>query len=140
MVGLVRCLPVLPIERADLEGGQVDAFDAANIEGPAAGVEAGAYERVDSTVLAEIVLGRLGIELIKGEIRVAGEDTKVRFCRRVPERSFSTTHGAVAINNVVELRPNLEGHPTAMARALIALRHLNSLGPSVAHRGRMFWL
>jgi hypothetical protein len=41
----------------------------------------------------------------------------------MPERALATTYGAVAIDNVVELGPNLEGDPPAMARTLIALNH-----------------
>src|SRR5262249_6749251 len=80
---------------------------------------------MDSAVLAEIVLGRLRIELIKGQLAFTREDLEVRICRRVPERPRSTAHGAVAIDHVVRLGPNLEPDPTAMARALLALNHLN---------------
>jgi hypothetical protein len=94
---------------------------------------------VDSAVLAEIVLGRLRIELIKGEIAFAREDAKVRLRRRVPERTLSTTHRAVAIHDGVELRPNLERDPTTMARALIALDHPNrTCGAAVARLHHSF--
>jgi hypothetical protein len=78
---------------------------------------------VDSTVFAEIVFGRFRIELIKDQLALAREDTKICVCRRVPERPLSTTHGAVAVNNVVEFGANLERDPTAMARTPIALDH-----------------
>ena len=117
-------LPVLPVERSDLDGGQIDAVDATDVKGPSAWVEPRANERVDSTVLAEIVLRCFRIELIKGEITFAREDTKVCVCSRVPERTLATTNRAVAINDVVEFSSNLECNPTTMACALVGLNHL----------------
>ena len=81
--------------------------------------------------LQKIVLGRFRIELIKGQLAFTREDLEVRICRRVPERPRSTAHGAVAIDHVVELGPNLEPDPTAMARALIAPSHLASLDSEI---------
>jgi hypothetical protein len=123
IVSLGCCLPVFPVERADLDRGQIDAIDTAHIKSPPAWIESRPNERVDSAVLAEIVLGRSCIELVKDEIVLAGEDMEVCICRRMPERALATTYGAVAIDNVVELGPNLEGDPPAMARTLIALNH-----------------
>src|SRR5205085_4598333 len=118
MVGLGCRLPILPVERADLDGGEIDAVNATHIKSPPAWVQSGANERVDSAVLAEIVLRRLRIELIKGQIVFARQDAKVCVCRRMPERALSATHGAVAINNVIELGPSLECDPATVARAL----------------------
>src|SRR4026207_1964499 len=81
-------LPILPVERADLDRGEVDTVDATDIEGPAARGEAGADGRGEHAMLAEIMLRRVRIELIQGEIGRAREDAKVRLRRRVPERAL----------------------------------------------------
>jgi hypothetical protein len=123
MIGLGCCLPILSIERTHLDGREIDAVDAPNIKRPPAWVEARPNERMDSAVLAKIMLRCLRIELIKSEIVFACEDAKVSLRRRMPQRTLSTTHGAIAINDVVELSPNLELDTATMARALIALHH-----------------
>ena len=74
-------------------------------------------------MLAEIMLSGFRIELIKGEIALTGDDTKVCLGRRMPQRTFSMAHGAVAINGVAELGSNLERDTTTMARALVGLDH-----------------
>src|SRR5256885_9298104 len=53
-----RRLPVLAVERPNLERGEIDAVDAAHIEHPAAGIEPRARERMDAAVPPEIVLRR----------------------------------------------------------------------------------
>src|SRR5690349_15357568 len=89
MVGLSGCLPIFPVERADLHRGEIDAVDAANIKGPAAWIESRANERMDSAMLAEIVLRCLRIELIKRQVVFAREDAKVGVRRGMPERTLS---------------------------------------------------
>src|SRR5262245_44017376 len=118
-----RGLPILAVEGADLGGRQIDALHAADIESPAARVEPGTNERVDSAMPAEVVLRRLRIELIKGEIGLAGEHAEVRVRRRVPEGAYSATDRAVAIDDVVGLGSNLERDPATMARAPVGLDH-----------------
>ena len=121
MVCLGGSFPILSVEWADLEGRQIDAINATDVEGPPAWVESRANEWMDSTILAEEVLGRLRIELIQGEIRLSREDTKVCVCRRVPQGTRSATDRAVAIDDVVEVSSSLERDPTTMARAQIGL-------------------
>src|SRR5882672_5723220 len=124
MVGLGCRFPVLPVERADLEGGQIDTVDAPDVESPASWVEPGTNERVDPAVPAEIVLRRFRIELVEDEIRLAGEDTQIGLRRRVPERALPTTDRAVAIDHVAELGASLECDPTTVTCALVGLGHL----------------
>src|SRR5213075_3126333 len=114
----LRCgLPVHAVEGPHLERGKVDALDAAHVERPAVRVEPRAQERMDAAMPAEIVLRRPRIELVEDEIPFAAQDAKVGFARRMPQRSLAAADGAVAIDNVVELRFCLEGHAAAVAGA-----------------------
>ncbi len=79
---------------------------------------------MNSAVATKIVLRGFRVELIKHEIGFAREDTKTRIRRSVPERALATTQGAVAVDDVVEIRPNLEHDSAAMACALMDLVHL----------------
>jgi hypothetical protein len=121
MVCLGGRFPILSVEWADLEGRQIDAINATDVEGPPAWVESRANERVDSAKLAEEVLGGLRIELIQGEIRLSREDPKVCVCRGVPQRTRTAADRAVAIDDVAEVGASLERDATTMARALIGL-------------------
>ena len=112
---LGRHLPIFPVERTYFNRGQIDAIDAADVKDPSAGVEAWAGERVNSAVATKIVLRGFRVELIKHEIGFAREETKTRIRSSVPESPLAATQGAVAVDDVAEIRPNLEHDSAAMA-------------------------
>ena len=123
MVGLGCCLPILPVERADLDVRQVDTVDAADVESPTAWIESRTNEWVDAAMPAEIVLRCFRIELVERQICLAGDDAKVRLRRWMPERALPATDRAIAINSVIEPGAGLECDPTTVACALIGLGH-----------------
>jgi hypothetical protein len=115
IVGLCGYLPVGAVERAYLDGRQIDPIDATDVESPLAGVESWADEWVDSAMPAEIVLRRIRVELVKDEIRFAREDTKLRIRCPVPQSTSATTERAVAVDDVVEVGSHLECDSTTVA-------------------------
>jgi hypothetical protein len=115
MVGLDSHLPVCPVERAHLDGRQIDAIEAADVEGPSARIDSWADERVDSAMTAKIVLRRIRVELVKHEIGFTREDTKIRIGRPVPESAPAMAQRAVAVDDVVEFGSYLERDSTTVA-------------------------
>src|SRR4029079_1923707 len=59
LVGPGGCLPVLSVESADLDGGQVQSVDATHVECPAARVETRADTQADSQLLDRVGTPRL---------------------------------------------------------------------------------
>src|SRR5947207_12175037 len=105
MEGLCCLFPVLAIELAHGNGGKIHLVDAANVRRPLAWIEPGPNEGVDAAMPAEVVLRRLGVELIERELLLAREDAKILLGGAVPQRAPAATHRAVALDDVVELRP-----------------------------------
>jgi hypothetical protein len=70
-----------------------------------------------AAVAAGVVLRRPGVELIEDEVVLAGKDSKVSLRHAVPQRALAAAQRAGAVDDVVELRLNVERDLAAMTRA-----------------------
>src|SRR5258708_7430119 len=112
---LRRFLPVFSVEGNDWQAGEIHAIDAANIHDPHAGVDAWPGERVDSTMPAEVMFRGHRVELVKRQLVLALDDAEVGLGGAMPQGAPAAAHRAVAIDDVLELRLQLEGDAAAVA-------------------------
>ena len=118
---LGRGLPVLPVEWTNLETGQVDAVNAAQIYDPPCWGDSRAAEGADATLFAEVVLGRHGAKLIDAEVGLPRQNAKVRIVGAVPEGTFHVANRAVALNGRANITVNFESDASTVTRALVCL-------------------
>jgi hypothetical protein len=65
MKSLCRLFPVHAIKALQRKGCEIHAVNATNIDRPSGGIQAWPAERMNTAVLAGVVLGRFRIELVQ---------------------------------------------------------------------------
>lgn len=114
-------LPVRSIENGDRKRIYVDAFNAAKVYNPFAWIDPRTTERVNPAVLAEVMIGRLCVELIGSQIVLPFDDAKTFSSRSVPERPDLAAYGASTAHGSRNLAIQFKGDATAVASALVCL-------------------
>src|SRR5690606_2212321 len=99
----------LPVELRDLKALDVDALEAADVDGDHLGaVGTGARaEGADAAGLAEEVMHRLLAELIVGDVPLAGEELELALGDEGEDRARADADRAVAADGRREVRPDL---------------------------------
>jgi hypothetical protein len=122
--GLYSFLEIHSVEEDDLEPGEIDAIKTADVHSPFVGCRARTMERVDTTVLAEVMLCDPGVKFVETQSVFAREDLKVLGLDPTVESAFAVAVGAVAFRHAREISPDLEGYPPAMTGSPVAFHEV----------------
>jgi uncharacterized membrane protein YhhN len=115
-------LPVHAVEGPHLEGGQVHALEAADVDGHVVRVGAGDAERRDAAAAAEVVLRRTRAELVGLDRAPVAEQPEVGGRDAPVDVAGARADRAVAHHEALELSGHLVADRTAVAGAAIG-RH-----------------
>jgi hypothetical protein len=100
---------------------EIDAFETTHVDGPEMGRRPWPPKRKDAAIGTEVVGGLMGMKSVGRQVLKRGEQIQGPFVHTVDQGPSPPTDGAVARSNVVDLRPNSEAHPTAVATTLVVL-------------------
>nr|WP_293316070.1 hypothetical protein [Phenylobacterium sp.] len=111
---------------------EIDAFETTHVDGPEMGRRPWPPKRKNAAFGTEVVGGLMGMKSVGREVLKRGEQIQGAFVHTVDQGSAPPTDGAIARSNVVDLRPNPEAHPTAVATTLVFLHPEIMVGPEDA--------
>jgi len=117
--GLYSFLEIRSVEEDNIEPGKIDAVKTTNVHRPFVRCCTRAMERVNTTVLAEVMFCHVGVKFVETQSVFAREDLKVLGLDPTVESTFTAAVGAVAFGDTREISPDLEGYSPAMAGSSI---------------------
>lgn len=108
---------------------EIDPLETTHVDGPEMGRRPWPPKRKDTAFGTEVVDGLTGMKSVGREVLKRGEQLQGPFVHTVDQGPTPPTDRAVARSNVVDLRPNSEADPTAVATTLVFL-HAKTLAGS----------
>ena len=101
--------------------GRVKVLQAEDIDPEVVRRDTLAVERIDATGSAEVVRGRIGVELIGTQRLFAGEKTELTLMDLDHQGILAATDGAIASRQLGEVRGDLEPDRAAVTTARVSL-------------------
>src|SRR5262245_66241798 len=117
--GIRRRSPPASVDPLDLQGGEVNAVEAAHVHVVPLRVRPGPVEAGDAAVAAEVMTCRLGPELVGRHVVGAGKQAEAVRGNLVMEVPQAGADGAVALARPREVRRDLEANTPAVAAARV---------------------
>ncbi len=114
-------LPLPAVKKPNPQATQVYPFQATHIDVNFIRVRAGNVKRVDATGAAKVVFGRHGVELISCQGFLGRKKGKMLRIDNEVEVALFGTNGAVALNDLFQIRLHLKLHLPAVTASSVSL-------------------
>src|SRR5215471_20419007 len=102
---------------------RIDAVETAGVDADFVRIRPRHIERVHTAMLAESVLCRVGVELIRRELVLTPHQLELLWRDDQMQNALLRAYGAVAFEQCFEIGPNPEPHCAAMTAALVSFDH-----------------
>src|SRR2546423_2378591 len=119
-VTLHRVFPMPPVEARWPDLVEVHAVETAHVDVDLFGVGARHVEGMDAAVATEVMLRHAGVEAVRRELAVAGQQLELLARNDEVQDPLLRTDRAVALADALEARGDAKAHPAAMAAAVVS--------------------